>query len=464
MASAPSAKINIGDLLDESRVGALHIQIFTLCMICLIMDGFDVQAMGYTAPAVLREWNVPPGQAMGRVFAAANVGVLVGSLAFSMLADKIGRRPVLIGATLFFSVMTIVTGYFSTNMNELLILRAISGLGLGCIIPNATALIGEFSPKRSRVALVMGITVGFTAGAAIGGFVAAWMIPAFGWRSVFYFGGAIPLVGAIAMIWGLPESLQFLAVRRARLGASSQTSEQLTRWLKKLDPSIRVDENTEYVTNEVARGGLPIVHLFRDGRSMTTILLWVVNFMNLLNLYSLSNWLPTVVTGMGYTQQTAVLVGAILQTGGTIGTYGLAWLIARKGFIPMLTATFAMATISIAFIGQPGITLTLLTIIVFVAGWCVIGGQPGINTLAATYYPTYLRSTGVGAGLGVGRLGAIIGPYLGGTLIGWQWGPQQLFWAAAVPAAISTLAMFTLGLAMKGEAPAPTRGVAPAAH
>src|SRR6476620_6545799 len=173
---AEAKKINIGELLDQSRVGPLHIQIFTLCMICLVMDGFDVQAMGYTAPAVLKEWSVAPGPAMGRVFAAANVGVLVGSLLFSMLADKIGRRPVLIGATVFFSVMTIATGYFATNMNELLILRAISGLGLGCIIPNATALIGEFSPKRSRVTLVMGITVGFTAGAAIGGFVALWLI------------------------------------------------------------------------------------------------------------------------------------------------------------------------------------------------------------------------------------------------------------------------------------------------
>ena len=454
---AEAKKINIGELLDNSRIGPLHIQVFTLCMICLVMDGFDVQAMGYTAPAVLKEWKVAAGAQMGQVFAAANVGVLIGSLTFSMVADKIGRRPVLIGATIFFSVMTIATGYFATNMRELLILRAISGLGLGCIIPNATALIGEFSPKRSRVALVMGITVGFTAGAAIGGFVAAWMIPAFGWRSVFYFGGAIPLAGAIAMIWGLPESLQFLAVHRRRL-------DQLARWLKKLDPTLRIDHTTEYVTNEVSHGGIPIVHLFHDGRAMTTLLLWVVNFMNLLNLYSLSNWLPTVVTGMGYDQRTAVLVGAILQTGGTIGTYGLAWLISRKGFVPMLTATFAMATISIALIGQPGITLAVLTLIVFVAGWCVIGGQPGINTLAATYYPTYLRSTGVGAGLGVGRLGAIIGPYIGGTLIGWQWGPQQLFWAAAIPAAISTLAMATLTLAMKSQAPTPAKSVAPAAH
>src|SRR6185295_706517 len=334
--AVPATKVNLTELLENSRVGPLHIQVFVLCMICLIMDGFDVQAMGYAGPALVADWGIGR-PALGPVFAAANFGVLVGSLLFTMLADIIGRRPVIIWATLFFSVLTIATG-FAQNLEQMLALRFISGLGLGCIVPNATALVGEFSPKRSRVTLTMGITVGFTAGAAIGGFVALWLIPLFGWRSVFFVGGAVPLVIAVAMFFALPESLQFLAVRRTR-------TDQLARWLKKLDPSIKIDSSTEFVTNEVSQGGIPIVHLFRDGRTAATILLWVVNFMNLLNLYSLSNWLPTVVTGMGYTQQTAVLVGAVLQVGGTIGTYGLAWLIARKGFIPILTTTFALATL-----------------------------------------------------------------------------------------------------------------------
>src|SRR5262245_11215056 len=269
---APAAKVNLSELLENSAVGPLQIRVFALCMICLIMDGFDVQAMGYVAPAVLRDFGAP-GPALGPVFSMANVGVLVGSLLFSMLADKIGRRPVIIGATLWFSVMTIATG-FAQNLDQLLWLRFISGLGLGCIIPNATALVGEFSPQRSRVTLTMGITVGFTAGAAVGGFVALWLIPLFGWRSVFYVGGAVPLVIAVAMYFGLPESLQFLAVRRTRL-------DLLAHWLKKLDPSMQITANTEFVSNEKAHAGVPIVHLFRDGRSTVTILLWIVYFMNL---------------------------------------------------------------------------------------------------------------------------------------------------------------------------------------
>jgi AAHS family 4-hydroxybenzoate transporter-like MFS transporter len=451
----PATKINIADMLATSTVGPLQRRVFLLCGLCLIIDGFDVQAMGYVAPAVLADWKIP-GPQLGPVFAAANFGVLIGSLVFSPLADKIGRRPVLVGATLFFAVMTLATAY-AQNIDQLFWLRLIAGVGMGCIIPNATALVGEFSPAARRVTLMMTITVGFTAGAAIGGFVAAWMIPNFGWRSVFLFGGLVPLVIGVTMIGGLPESLQFLAVQRRR-------GDALAKWLKKLDPRLQVDASTQFVANEESRGGVPVVHLFSDGRGLVTVLLWVINFMNLLNLYSLANWIPTVVTGMGYQTQTAVLVGTVLQVGGTIGTFGLAWMIARAGFVPMLIATFAVATVSIALIGTPGISLALLFVIVFVAGWCVVGGQPGINAFAATFYPTYLRSTGVGFGLGVGRIGAIVGPLIGGRLIAAQWTAQQLFWAAALPALVSTLTFVVLLFVMKGHAPAPARGPAPVGH
>jgi AAHS family 4-hydroxybenzoate transporter-like MFS transporter len=352
--------------------------------------------------------------------------------------------------------MTIATSY-AQNIDQLFWLRLIAGIGMGCIIPNATALVGEFSPAARRVTLMMTITVGFTAGAALGGFVAAWMIPNFGWRSVFLFGGLVPLLIGLTMIVGLPESLQFLAVQQ-------RGRESLIKWLKKLDPALRIDASTEFVANEESRSGVPFVHLFRDGRTIVTILLWVINFMNLLTLYSLANWLPTVVTGMGYTTQTAVLVGTILQVGGTIGTFGLAWLIARNGFVPMLIATFAVATVSIALIGSPGISLALLFVIVFVAGWCVVGGQPGINAFAATFYPTALRSTGVGFALGIGRIGAIVGPLIGGRLMAAQWGPQQLFWAAAVPAMVSTLTFVALWFAMKNQAPVTSGRPAPIGH
>ena len=173
---------------------------------------------------------------MGRILGAANFGVLIGSLVFTMVGDRLGRRPVLIGATLFFAVLTLLTAR-AQSAQELLILRFIAGIGMGSIIPNATALIGEYSPRRSRVTLMMNITVGFTAGAAMGGFIAAWLIPTFGWRSVFYFGGSVPLVIAALMIFWLPESLQFMVVR-------SRNLEKVGRWLKQIEPTLNVTPNT----------------------------------------------------------------------------------------------------------------------------------------------------------------------------------------------------------------------------
>lgn len=450
------ATINIPELLGDSAVGPLQRRVFLLCALCLIIDGFDVQAMGYVAPAVFAELGIPRPE-LGRLLAAANFGVLFGSLIFSPVADKIGRRPVLIAATVFFGVMTLGTA-FARTVEQLFWLRLIGGVGMGCIIPNATALVGEFSPRAKRVTLMMTITVGFTAGAALGGFVAAWMIDAFGWRSVFLVGGGVPLIIAVVMATSMPESLQFLAVRRTNPKA-------LARWLQKLDPTLQVNESTVYVAHEESRGGVPVMHLFRDGRAPVTILLWVVNFMNLLSLYTLAGWLPTVLTGIGYSTQTAVLVGTVLQVGGTLGTFGLAWLIARAGFVPILTATFAVAVVSIASIGLPGLSTALLFVVVFVAGWCIIGSQPGVNALAATYYPTYLRSTGVGWGLGVGRVGAIVGPLIGGALMAQQWNTQQLFWAAALPAAVTTLTVFGLRFFVKEQAlAAPRAGAAPVGH
>jgi AAHS family 4-hydroxybenzoate transporter-like MFS transporter len=244
----------------------------------------------------------------------------------------------------------------------------------------------------------------------------------------------------------LPESLQFLAVQRKRF-------DLLARWLRQLDPALRIDSSTQFVSSETSKGGVPFWHLFREGRAFVTTLLWIVNFTNILVLYSLSGWLPTIFQNlMGYERSTAILLGTVVQVGGTVGALGLAWMILRGGFTPMLTLTFAVATVSVALIGQPGLSLPVLYVIVFIAGWCIVGGQPGLNALSASYYPTYLRSTGVGAGLGVGRLGAILGPSIAAVLVAQQWPPQQLLWAAAAPALVSTVVVLALWIRL-GPAP-----------
>jgi AAHS family 4-hydroxybenzoate transporter-like MFS transporter len=344
---------------------------------------------------------------------------------------------VLIAGTLFYAAMSILTAQADTQ-TELYVLRFVGGLGLGAVVPNATALIGEYSPKRLRVILMMAITVGFTVGAAFGGFVAIWLVPRFGWQSVFYFGGIVPLVVGVLMIFWLPESLQFLVVRRKfdRIGA----------WIKRVHPELATDAGTEYVGRERGRAGVPVVHLLTEGRAPVTLLYWLVNFTNVTNLYFLSALLPTILTSNGLDVSTARFVAAMLQVGGVVGTFGFAWLIARRGFTPILTTGFVIASLTIALIGMNLVltTTTLLTLVVFVTGWCVVGGQPGLNALAATFYPTDMRSTGIGWGLGWGRWGGVVGPVIGGELMALGWGAQSLFLVLAIPAAASAIAMLVL--------------------
>lgn len=260
-------QVNVSEVIGNSSFGGFQLGLCVLCGLCLIMDGFDVQAMGYVAPAILQEWHVS-NALFGPVFGAGLFGILVGSLVFSMVADKIGRRPVLIAVTLCFSVLTFLTAR-AADVEQMLVIRFLAGTALGGIMPNAVALVGEYSPRKLRVTIMMIVGNGFTTGAASGGFIARWLIPSFGWRSVFYFGAAAPLAIAAIMIFALPESLQFLVLHRKHL-------ERAVRWLKRIDPSASEDPRLYYV-EETQRKGVPWIHLFHEGRGIGTTFLWIIN-------------------------------------------------------------------------------------------------------------------------------------------------------------------------------------------
>lgn len=427
-----SRVVDIVELVDRSRLTGPQLVVFGLCAVCMIMDGFDVQAMAYAAPALIQDWRIPKAS-LGPVFGAGLFGIMVGSLALSIVADKLGRRPVLIGAMLFVAAATLATASAS-SIGELEILRFVAGIGMGAIVPNAMALTGEFSPAKVRVTVMMLVSSGFVIGGALGGGLASALIPAFGWRAVFYTGAIAPAVGAIVMVCILPESLEFLVTHRRRL-------DQVRRWVARLDPAIDRTAAIEFAQRKRDRDSMPVTSLFRDGMARGTLLLWLVNFTNLLCAYFLANWLPVVMNGAGHSASEAVMAGTLLWVGGVVGNVLLGWLVDRLGFGPVLSATFLIAGLAIAAIGQTHGALLPALIAIGVAGFCVLGGQSGLNALGPTYYPVASRSTGTGWASGIGRFGSIFGPVVGGALISRNWATSDLFMIAAVPAVLGTLGM-----------------------
>jgi AAHS family 4-hydroxybenzoate transporter-like MFS transporter len=428
--SKGQAPIDIAAVIDARPLTGFQKWIMVLVAASVIMDGFDVQAMGFVAPAIVKDWGVSKAL-LGPVFGAGLVGMLIGSLVLSTLADRVGRRPVLIGSTLFFATCMLGTTLVQ-DIPQLLIARLITGVGLGGVMANAIALVVEFSPRRRRVSLMMWVSCGFTAGAVLGGVVSAGLIPIGGWRSVFLVGGIVPIVIAMLMWRHLPESMHFLVLRDRDL-------RPVVRCLTYIAPDLALSANTKFQVHEAPVGVSPVRALFQDGRAKFTLLLWIINFMNLLDLFFLANWLPTLIVDSGYPQTVAVLIGTLLQVGGVVGTVAMGPLIDRWGFYKVLVPSFLVAVITIAAMGQPGLPMALLLVVVATAGFCVVGGQPAVNALAATVYPTSSRATGVGWSLGVGRAGSIAGPLLAGQLIAWKWSVQDLFLVAALPALLSCL-------------------------
>ena len=434
ISQTPDDAIDVAKFIDRQPVGGFQIKLLLTCAAVLFLDGFDTQAIGYVAPALAREWGLSKA-ALGPVFSAGLFGLMIGALVFGPLADRIGRRKIIIFSTLTFGLGTLATAFVS-DVNTLLAIRFLTGLGLGGAMPNAVAMTSEFSPHRRRATMVMIMFCGFSIGAALGGLLAAALIPQFGWRSVFVVGGLAPLLLVPIVAWRLPESVRFLAL-------TGQANACVAELLGQIDPKASFAPETQFVVHEPRLAGMPVRHLFREGRALPTMLLWVVFFMSLLDLYFLSNWLPTVLNDLGASVSSAAVIGSMLQVGGVVGTFALGSIIDRFAFRALAAVYFA-AVFAVGAIGQLGHSIALVTMAIFAAGFCIVGGQIAANALAATFYPTAVRAAGVGWALGIGRVGSIIGPLVGGALLTAKWSTESVFLAAATAALCAALAAFSL--------------------
>jgi len=434
-------KLDVVELLDNARISKFHINLIVWSFLIMVVDGFDLQAIGYVAPSLIKEWGLNRA-AFGTAFSAGLVGMMIGATQGGTLGDRLGRKRTVLVGVVWFGLFTLVTAWVG-GLTGLVVLRFLAGIGLGCAVPNAIALNTEYAPKRLRATMVTVMFLGYTIGAALGGAAAALLIPRFGWPSVFIAGGVAPIVVALLCVKYLPESVRFQLLRGNKLEAARR---QLQAWF----PQARIGAATELVMVEEVRPGYSLGHLFKEGRAPFTVLLWICFIANLVTLHFIANWLPTVIESTGVPLQRAVIVTSLFQVGGTLGGIIISRLLDRGSLVP-LVGFFAMAALMIAAIGMFSSSETMLEAIVFGAGLFVVGTQFGLNALAGSSYPTFIRSTGVGWALGIGRIGSIMGPAVGGVLIAMKLPLHQIFLWGATPMLIGCVASFML-LRLRKEA------------
>jgi len=430
-----SAAVDVQRLIDDSLLTVWQWLVFGMCFVIVLFDGFDTAAIGYIAPSLIQEWGVTKPM-LGSVLTAALFGLAAGALAAGPIADRFGRRRVLVTAVLVFGLASLGSA-FSIGLSQLSALRFVTGLGLGAAMPNAVTLVSEYSPSRRRATLTNLMFCGFPLGAALGGFLAARMIPQWGWQSVLMLGGAVPLLLVMALLAWLPESVRFLVTRRCDI-------EKIRAALARI-AGTRVNQFDCFTLSETHvstydRGGLALI-LARPYR-LGTLMLWVAYFMGLVIFYALVNWMPLLFKEAGLAPKTATLISALFPLGG-IGAVALGWLMDKVEPNRLLAVGFLLTSLAVWSIGQLVGQIGALIVGVFVAGLLMNAAQSSLPSLAAGFYPTDGRATGIAWMMGIGRFGGIAGSFMVARLSAQEISIGKVFALVALPALIAALALWT---------------------
>jgi AAHS family 4-hydroxybenzoate transporter-like MFS transporter len=421
----------VEDALENQPFGALQLRVVLLCALVQAFDGFDLGTIGMAAPSLSKAWGAPP-PAFTTAFVMSSVGILFGALLSGPLGDRFGRKPLLIISVGFIGLFSVLSA-FTWSIPSITAMRFLTGLGIGGAMPVTVALTSDYSPLKRRGTLIMLMFCGNTLGGFLGGQLVAQILPIYGWQSIFLAGGIPPLLLIPILMFYLPESPRFLIAHRADAPSTQEI-------LRKLNVSTQVAASKLV---DVAKGN-PIGQLFTGGLAISTILLWVAFFANLLNMYLFSYWMPTVLTLSGFKPETAVFYASMFQLGGILSTILLGPMIDRFGAPRVLACSFASGIVFILAVGLANLPAPFIMLPILGAGAAMIGSQLGANAMAAGLYPARIRSTGVGWALGVGRLGGIAGPALGGALLAFGLPPTQIFLCACGPALIAACATILL--------------------
>src|SRR5580704_11032419 len=432
----------VSEIIDQRPMGRYQIWTMTLCGMVIVLDGFDTQSIGFLAPSMAESLHIPIRN-FGPIFVFALIGLMISSMLSGPIADRWGRKWPIVSCTLIFGLFAMLTAR-CTTIDQLLACRFLTGLGLGGALSNSVALMSEYAPKRLLAVIVSMMFCGMPAGAVLATRVSAVMLPRWGWQSVFYAGGVLPLTLALLLITILPESVRYLEV-------SGADQRKISKILARISPELG-QAAVSRSQHQDQRRNAPVLSLFTEGRAAGTILLWIPFFMNLLMLYFVVFWLPALLRQTGKPVSAGATAIMLFSVAGIAGSFVEGNLMNLWGAFPVLLTEFLCTTLLIASLAYSS-SFALMMTITFILGVFVQGAQGGLSAVAATFYPISIRSTGIGWCLGVGRIGSIVGPMIGGMMLKLNWTPRQILLAGAIPALCAAAATF-LSMRLRSNAPA----------
>ena len=422
--------IDVHKLADGARFNSFHIGLLLWCGIIIICDGYDLAVAGIALPSIMKDMGVT-AQNAGFMVSSALFGMMFGAIFLGTLADRIGRRWTIVICLALFSVFTAAAG-LSSDPYVFSVMRFFAGLGIGGVMPNVVAQMTEYSPRKIRATMVTLMFSGYAVGGMLAAILGKGLIAQHGWQSVFLAAG-VPVLLIPFILKSMPESMPFL-IRQNRL-------DELKAILVRMAPEYRAQTHDSFEIPVADRdSGAPVGKLFQEGRAFSTIMFWIAFFMCLFMVYALSSWLAKLMAGAGYSLGSALTFVLVLNFGAVIGAVGGGWLADRFHIKYVLVGMYALAAVSITLLGYP-VPPAVLFVLVGLAGASTIGTQIVTYAYAGQFYPSAVRSTGIGWASGVGRSGAILAPIVIGTLVGMALPLQHNFIAIAIPAVIATVAV-----------------------
>ena len=416
--------VSVSEVFDSSRFTAYQYMVCGLCFLVVLLDGFDLTVAGVALPKIADFLHSKPS-ALGLALSAGQFGPVIGAFLLGTLADRWGRKWMLLVSALIFGVFTAMTVTI-TSVEHLALYRFLAGIGLGGAVPSALALGSEYAPSRSRASLVTTIYAGIPAGALVGGLLAAWLVPHLGWRSLFVLGGIAPVILCLLMAVFLPESLEFL-VRRDKDGA------RIRKIVSRMSPDLGKDADARFVPSGKKLPGVSVKHLFTEGRALTTIVWWVISIAATYLVWALVSWAPTLLRNAGATVQQYSLAFAAIMFGSICAAISIGRLMDKASPLRVLQVGFVLAFFAMWAFGLLAGSRSLAVVVAMSigCGLFIFGAQGGAFAAATLAYPSSIRGTGAGWVYAVAKIGGVFAPAAGGLLLSLNWSVTKICFSQA---------------------------------